>query len=70
MQAFDIAPPLVVAEIDEPIGQSTDRGLGAERRETITARWAVEQADAMENGEQNRLIGEPFLFIRSITRRA
>ena len=63
-QAFDTAPPLHVGKIDERIGQARNRGLGAQSREAVAARGAIEQADAMEDGEQDRLTGEPFLFIR------
>ena len=62
-QARDGAPPLVVAEADERVGQAGNRGPGAQRLEAVAARGAVEQADAMEDGEQDRLSGEPFLLV-------
>ena len=45
-QPRDGAPPCVVAEVDDRIGEPWDRRLGAQRHETIAARWPVEQADA------------------------
>ncbi len=69
-QARDSAPPLRVAEIDQRIGQARNRRLAAQRFKAVAARGAIEQADAMEDGEQDRLTGQPFLLIESITRRA
>ncbi len=69
-QPFDGSPPLLILKANEPIGQSGNRRLSAQRLKTVTARRAVEQPHALENGEQGRLIGEPFLLIDSITRRA
>ena len=51
-------------EVDERVGQPGNRRLGPQRLEAIAARRAVEQADEMEDGEQDRLIGEPFLFVQ------
>ncbi len=57
------APPLLVAQIDDRIGQSGNRRLGAQRAHAVAARRAVEQADAMEYREQGRLAGKPFLLV-------
>ena len=62
-QPRDGAPPLVVAEVDDRISQPGNRGPRAQRLEAVAARRAVEQADAMEDGEQDRLSGEPFLLV-------
>ena len=62
-QPRDGAPPLVFAQINDRVGQSANRRLGAQRPEAIAARRAVEQADAMEDGEQGRLPGEPFFLV-------
>lgn len=62
-QPRDGAPPLLIAEANECIGQAPDRGLSAQRLEAVAGRWTVEQPDAMEDGEQHWLIGEPF-FLR------
>ena len=63
-QAFDGAPPLLLGEVSERVGQARNRRLATQRLQTIAARGPVEQADAMEDGEQDRLTGEPFLFIQ------
>ena len=50
-QPHDGAPPLVVAEVDERIGQPRNRRFGPQGLEAIAARRTVEQADAMKDGE-------------------
>ena len=69
-QPGDRAPPLLVAELDERISQPWNRRVGSKSRKALAARRAIEQPDAMEDRLQDRLIGEPFLLIRLITRRA
>ena len=51
-QARDGAPPIVVAEVDERIGQSGNRRLLSKRLKAVAARRAVEQADKMEDRKQ------------------
>lgn len=62
-QARDGAPPLVVAEADERVGQFGNGEPGAQRCEAVAARGSIEQAAAMEDGEQDRLAGEPFPLV-------
>ena len=62
-QPHDSTPPLLIPKANQPVGQATDRGLGAQRLEAVAARRAVKQADATEDREQNRLTCEPFLLV-------
>ena len=61
-QTRNPSPPRAFAKFDKRPGRPRNRRLATQRLQTIAARGPVEQADAMEDGEQDRLTGEPFLF--------
>src|SRR5208337_4139691 len=56
--------PCLLAKGNDLMGEPFDPGCSPQSSQAIGARWAVEQADEMEDGEQDRLSGEPFSLVR------